>query len=475
DINAAIDILSYVQTALSPDVQRGGRLYDNWWDENGLDAPIARNSLWPAAGSSLTPPETWRCVNCHGWDYTGTEGFVGLLSPVQDVKSFITNGTVLTENDHAFSEKLKQQDIADLTAFVMNPVDGIRSDIETLINEANDLSGQQIYENETPGNCVFCHGVDGTSIPTVDLKTLAGNFGPRFVHVARFGSPGSIMLPGLSRYTGLSAQSAADVQAYAKNLGNTVATPATGLERGGRLFDNWFAEMKAVDSNFPDPVVKNPLWETRNPAVPDVQSLSDSWRCVNCHNWTYKGRDILADQPDADNLIVKLKQRSALYPTDEALADYLYNWIKSGTGTVHNYGTAQSGLPGVLGDRELNELVVFLMQGVKDNSTYIYDVDGKVINADPVNGGKIYSGTLYPDVNCESCHGAQGTETPPGSGRTLDIFKLATENSWKFLHKIRFAAPASEMPALEGIPQVSFQDMLDVLGYAQSQAETTPP
>ena len=472
---AAIDILGYVQTALAPNIKRGGRLYDNWWIENGLNKPTLVHELWPSDAVVIRDEETWRCVNCHGWDYKGEQGIKGVLDKTRNIKSFIENGTYLNSSDHSFSEKLKRQDIYDLTTFIESTENtGARSDIDVLMANADAITGKTHYISTTPGNCINCHGESGTSIPNIDLETAAKNFSTRFIHKARFGSPGSIMLPSLERFKGLSATQAADVHAYASNIASSTTVNGVGLDRGGRLFDNWFKEMKAADDTVEDPVLANPLWELRNTGIPDTQSLSDSWRCVSCHSWNYKGIDLLSNDTDADNLLFKLLLRQMNNPNQTDLVNYFYDKIKNGFGDLHNYGNPISSLPTVLGDRELKELALFVTQGVIDTSEYIGNIDAKVIGGDVNNGKALYTGLLLEDINCGSCHGESGDSIPPGGNLAIDIFALANTNPWKFLHKVRFASSGTDMPSLIGLPGTNFQQALDVLSFAQEEFAKRP-
>jgi len=473
---AAVDLLGYTQTELAPDIKRGGRLYDTWWLENGLIKPTESHPLWPANITGFRAEETWRCVSCHGWDYQGDHGLTGLINPQRDISVFIENGTSINSGDHAFVSQLKRQDIFDLTAFITSADNtGVRNDISLLISNADSVAGNTEYISTTPGNCINCHGEHGTSIANVDLETVANNYQARFIHKARFGSPASIMVPSLDRFLGLTAVQAANANAYALTIASSANINQAGLDRGGRLFDNWFREMRISDETVSDPAVENPLWQLRKDSIPDLTSLSDSWRCISCHSWNYKGIDLLAVDPEADNIVNRLALRKANIANEEDLANYFYDWIKNGTsGGYHNYGSPDSGLPTVLGDRELKELALFIMKGVIDTSEYIYNIDGNVINADVTNGQALYNGDLLTDVVCVDCHGVSGENIPPGGGRSVDIFAVANDNPWQFLHKVRFAASGTAMPSLVGLPGTNLQQALDVLAYAQAEFSKRP-
>jgi len=59
-------------------VVRGGAMYDTWWAVTGAAAPATNHPLWAlrpdTTRNARTGSETWRCKECHGWDYKGVNG-----------------------------------------------------------------------------------------------------------------------------------------------------------------------------------------------------------------------------------------------------------------------------------------------------------------------------------------------------------------------------------------------------------------
>src|SRR3990172_12009225 len=56
-------------------IARGGRLYDNWVKETKAAAPAGNQPLWALQTTNTrTGIDTWRCKECHGWDYKGKGG-----------------------------------------------------------------------------------------------------------------------------------------------------------------------------------------------------------------------------------------------------------------------------------------------------------------------------------------------------------------------------------------------------------------
>ncbi|MCP4248432.1 MAG: hypothetical protein GY778_15400, partial [bacterium] len=63
---------------LTGDPIRGGLLWDKWWVVNGAPAPGTDHPLWARqVTNTRTGSTTWRCKECHGWDYKGAAGAYG--------------------------------------------------------------------------------------------------------------------------------------------------------------------------------------------------------------------------------------------------------------------------------------------------------------------------------------------------------------------------------------------------------------
>src|SRR3989304_6104209 len=57
---------------------RGGLLYDQWWDVLEVDAPAEDQPLWGTQTTNTrSGADSWRCKECHGWDYKGVDGAYG--------------------------------------------------------------------------------------------------------------------------------------------------------------------------------------------------------------------------------------------------------------------------------------------------------------------------------------------------------------------------------------------------------------
>ena len=54
------------------DLKNGAQLYDNWLTVT-QKSPAGNHPLYPA-DSKKSGKSTWRCKECHGWDYIGKKG-----------------------------------------------------------------------------------------------------------------------------------------------------------------------------------------------------------------------------------------------------------------------------------------------------------------------------------------------------------------------------------------------------------------
>jgi hypothetical protein len=79
----------------------GGRIYDNWWEALDRKEPKGTHPSYPQAGKQAGSA-TWRCKECHGWDYRGDRGNYGTGShftgipgiPNQDIAMWVTMGPI---------------------------------------------------------------------------------------------------------------------------------------------------------------------------------------------------------------------------------------------------------------------------------------------------------------------------------------------------------------------------------------------
>ena len=217
-------------------VADGGALYDNWWQATGEVAPETDHPLWASrpdtSSNTRTGAVTWRCKECHGWDYKGVDGAYASGSHRTGIRGIF--GTQLTapeifdlvKNGHSYGAAgLTDVDVWNLAKFVL---DG-QIDTDAIIDAGglftgDSVKGESLYLQGmgTNESCATCHGSDGLVAPPgapdfVDYPGLVATENPwEFQHKVRFGQPGTRMLGSVAGDASL--QDVADLAAYVQSL-----------------------------------------------------------------------------------------------------------------------------------------------------------------------------------------------------------------------------------------------------------------
>ncbi|MFZ5821067.1 MAG: c-type cytochrome [Chloroflexota bacterium] len=217
-----------------PDLVEGAQLYDKWYAALGTDAPQGDMPIWGRqSGNTRSGAETWRCAECHGWDYQGAQGayaagshatgFPGLLAAVADMDEADILLHLKGGNDqqHDFSPYIPDNAMQKIAVFLK---EGLIDDSEYIhplslkVIDGDQAHGKELYE----AACATCHGADGRQIifrgEGVD-ETLAdvANRDPfRFLHRTRFGVAGTEMPVGYE--LGWTPADGRDALMYAQSL-----------------------------------------------------------------------------------------------------------------------------------------------------------------------------------------------------------------------------------------------------------------
>ena len=212
---------------------KGGQIYDKWWAATGANVPSVTHPSYPVSGKQ-TGPDTWRCKECHGWDYKGKDGrygngshatgIVGIRgAAARDVNAIIK---LLRDPTHRYTpDMISEKSLSLVAAFVSRGQHDTDSLIESESGEIKAGTGSSENQSEQgrgifQTTCAVCHGFDGRRL----------NFGtrtePSFVgseaqanpwevlHKIRNGHPGAEMIS----LRALSLSDAAAVLAYARAL-----------------------------------------------------------------------------------------------------------------------------------------------------------------------------------------------------------------------------------------------------------------
>ncbi len=171
----------------------GGMRYDNWWRSAGLAEPQGTHPLYPSTGLQ-SGSATWRCVECHGWDYKGVDGaygsgehFTGIRGVLGSTKSRQQMIDLIKVGHGYQAVGMSDSDVGYLVDFIK----GFASDTSGQI----DASGQFVGSTDDgryyykAGNnaytCEHCHGSDAA-----DIVRTAQRDPWQFLHKVRFGVEG---------------------------------------------------------------------------------------------------------------------------------------------------------------------------------------------------------------------------------------------------------------------------------------------
>ena len=227
-----MNVLAYAQTlSTAPALSGGGPLYDVWWEVVGAEAPTTDQPLWKTQTTNTrTGADTWRCKECHGWDYQGVDGaygsgshqtgFPGILSSaslsVEELTAWLTGQK---NADHDYSPVLGEAEIAALVTFIQQETYDSTPYINADKTVNGDLARGKVKFEAT---CTACHGLDGLKINFGSdaepefVGTVAADNPWEFFHKATFGQPGEPMPAGAA--LGWSFEDRANVLAYAQTL-----------------------------------------------------------------------------------------------------------------------------------------------------------------------------------------------------------------------------------------------------------------
>jgi thiosulfate dehydrogenase len=438
---------------VSGSVTDGGQLYDKWWKVAGLDEPAEDHPLWATQDSNTrSGKDTWRCKECHGWDYMGADGAYGSGSHFTGFTgvfnaSGMSDSELLgwldgsTTTDHDFSA-MGEEALGSMVTFLQDGLVDLREyidyDTKTPL-EADANHGQELYTN----TCTACHGVDGRSInfggddDPEYIGTIALGNPWEFAHKVRAGQPGTDMPASID--SGWSMQDVMDVLAFSQFL--PVEAPGTiSVSRGGRLYDKWW-KVTGVD----EPTEDNPVWARQNT---NTRSGDDTWRCKECHGWDYMGA--LGAYGSGSHFT---GFPGVFFAQDKSLEE-LVAQISGNVDPDHNFSA--------MGEAAMTDLATFIKEGQIDMRDVV-DYDSKTpIGGDGVNGEVLFAST------CVACHGEDGTMINFGSDDDPEyVGTIAIDNPWEFVHKVRAGQPGSAMPSSINLGW-DLQYLIDVLTFAQT-------
>ncbi len=146
----------------------GGRIYDNWWEALDREEPESTHPSYPAMGKQ-SGEDTWRCKECHGWDYRGAAGVYRKGSHHTGIKGIdgaagrpeAEIAALLRAPLHGYTaEMITDEELARVAAFVSRG----QVDMSTIVDgetrailTGDPERGRGVFQTV----CAACHGFDG--------------------------------------------------------------------------------------------------------------------------------------------------------------------------------------------------------------------------------------------------------------------------------------------------------------------------
>ncbi len=209
----------------------GGRIYDNWWEALDRKKPEGAHPAYPKGGKRAG--NSWRCVECHGWDYNGRDGlyrrggtyfgpdrYTGIkgirAAAGRDVGRIMAQ---LRAAPHGYTpDMITDEELRRVAIFVSRGQDNADRSIDRKTgNTRGDLTrGAALFDT----TCAACHGFDGRVLnwgsaqEPAFIGTEANTYPHEVLHKIRNAHPGAAMV-NLRAYP---LKDAIDLVAYARTL-----------------------------------------------------------------------------------------------------------------------------------------------------------------------------------------------------------------------------------------------------------------
>jgi thiosulfate dehydrogenase len=231
----ALASTAVAQTASPASVAAGGRLYDKWWTAvPGVKEPAGDHPLWATQTTNKRKGlDTWRCKECHGWDYYGkdgaygsgshTTGFPGVLAAqaksVDQLKAALKGAA---NPKHNFSPALDETALTNLANFLKYG----QVDLKPVIDykTKKPVKADEAHGKQLSVLCTACHGPEGKKLnfgkpdQPEYVGTIAKDNPWEFLHKVRAGQPGSDPPMPTGLEMGWKLQDVLDILAYSQTL-----------------------------------------------------------------------------------------------------------------------------------------------------------------------------------------------------------------------------------------------------------------
>ena len=207
-------------------VARGGQLYDNWMLVLEADEPKQTHPAYPSRGKKKGAA-TWRCKECHGWDYRGAKGAYGSGSHYTGIKGVrgvvgmdvVKIHKIIMNKTHGFTSRTMPHSAMEKLALFLSrgQVDMDRYiDRKSRVARGSSRRGAPGYQTI----CAVCHGFDGKEINFKNEKkpeyigTVCTKNPWEALHKMRSGQPGV----GMVALASMNIEYQVDILAYCQTL-----------------------------------------------------------------------------------------------------------------------------------------------------------------------------------------------------------------------------------------------------------------
>jgi thiosulfate dehydrogenase len=202
---------------------------------------------------------------------------------------------------------------------------------------------------------------------------------------------------------------------------------------GGKFYDNLWTATGAKP-----PARRNPAF----PPIPEIND-ADTWRCVSCHGWDYKG----------------IKGERAVLGRHQAFKDLRHLVEKDPKSIADKIRSSHPPIPAqAIPDFVIEVLAVFISVGMYDRDAIMDDTNH--ISGDRDRGRDIFEGA------CMNCHRPDGRMPLRGEkGDRSSLGWIARNRPEQTVHKILNGVPGAEMLAVGFLEP---HQIVNLLSYLQA-------
>lgn len=178
----------------------GGLLYDKWYKIVDGTVPKKTHPSYGDKGKK-SGKGTWRCKECHGWDYKGKDGVYAKGSHYSGIKGIRGSAgkdpkaiaAIIRDKTHGYTkDHLTDKEVNALALFVSKGQYDMDKyiDSKTKAVKGDAEKGKPYYETM----CSKCHGLDGKKVKDMKAVAYYSNKNPwEILHKIANGQPAEAM------------------------------------------------------------------------------------------------------------------------------------------------------------------------------------------------------------------------------------------------------------------------------------------